>query len=482
MRRASGWIARSPGASSLVARAEHNFQAGGALRVLPVVVRGPIIRLVALAALACALGVPGAGAAAPASAAAAVATADRMPGEVVVRLKGKAPRVLRNVEDVDATVRRLRRRADVVYAAPNPIARAAAFIPNDPGTGRGWQAVQWNFLAEWGVNAPEAWQHLIDAGRPGGRGVRIAVLDSGVAYSDRGRFRRSPDLDRTRFVRGYDFVDDDPYPNDENGHGTHVASTIAESTNNGRGLTGLAYGASIMPVRVLDRSGAGDAARIAQAIRWAVRHGADVINLSLEFGSSVGARDIPSLLDALAYARRKGVLVVGASGNSGDPVVAFPARSSRVLAVGATTEHGCLSDFSNTGRELDIVAPGGGTDARTGDPHCRPDDTPGRPIYQITFDPQGAVRRFGLPGSYEGTSMAAPHVTAAAALVIASGVVGRDPTPAAVIRRLKGTARDLGARGPDPYYGAGLLDAAAATDPSVTIPAARARATRVKGN
>ena len=443
------------------------------MSVLPV----PRLRhtLAAVLAAACALPPAASASAAPARA------GDVVAGEVVVRHAGQAPRVLEGVHDVAETVRRLRARDDVVYAAPNPVARAAEFVPNDPGRGEGWEKVQWNFLSEWGVNAPDAWQHAIDAGAPGGRGVRIAVLDSGVAYSDRGRYRRSPDLDRTRFVRGWDFVGRDPYPNDENGHGTHVVSTIAESTNNATGLTGLAYGATIMPVRVLDREGAGDAAVIARAIRWAVDQDVDLINLSLEFGIEVPASLIPSVLEALAYAREQGVLVIGASGNEGEQLLAFPARSNNVLAVGATTEHGCLSNYSNLGRGLDIVAPGGGRDAFTDDPHCQPDATPGRSIIQLTLFPSKQTRSFGYSRSYFGTSMAVPHVTAAAALVIATKTAGENPTPDALIARLKGTARDLGTMGPDRAYGAGLLDAAAATDPALTIPASTARATRTKG-
>ncbi|HEX2085838.1 MAG TPA: S8 family serine peptidase [Solirubrobacteraceae bacterium] len=404
--------------------------------------------------------------------AAPVTAADMVPNEVVVKRTGEAPTV-KKVRSVHKALAALRRSDRVEYAAPNPVARASAFIPNDPGRGRGWQAVQWNFLAEFGVNAPDAWQHLIDAGAPGGRGVVVAVLDSGVAYADRGPFRQSPDFNQTRFVQGYDFVAPDPFPNDENGHGTHVAGTIAESTDNRVGLTGLAYGASIMPVRVLDEEGEGDAATIADGVRFAVRRGADVVNLSLEFSTEVQAREIPSLLDALAFARRRGVLVVGAAGNEGDHILAFPARSSNVFSVGATTEHGCLSDYSNLGRNLDIVAPGGGGDALENDSNCRPDEVPGRPIHQLTFV-GGSLRRFGLPGVYEGTSMAAPHVSAAAALVIASRVLGADPTPERVIAHLKATARDLGPRGVDKAYGAGLLDAAAATDPG-SAAARRAR-------
>ena len=112
--------------------------------------------------------------------------------------------------------------------------------------------MQWNFLdGPGGVNAPAAWDNLIADGRPGGAGVIVAVVDTGVAYRNHKRFKRDPDL-TTRLRRGYDFVDNDRYPLDTNGHGTHVASTIAEATNNGLSLTGLAYGATIMPVRVLD--------------------------------------------------------------------------------------------------------------------------------------------------------------------------------------------------------------------------------------
>ena len=443
---------------------------------------------------------------APAAASAEVsartaAAAPYVPGEVVVRYERGADhaaveraagvtqartvaprtRVLRisDGESVATTVRELRARADVATAAPNATARIAGFIPSDPGnTGvrGGWQQLQWNFLPGVGVNAPDAWQHLIDRGRPGGRGAVVAVLDTGVAYSTRRRFRKSADFRRADFVRGYDFVDEDRFPHDENGHGTHVASTIGESTDNNRGVTGLAYGARIMPVRVLDAEGAGESSDITRGIRYAVRNNADIINVSFEFDDSYRqftASEIPEVLSALRFAKRRGVVVVGAAGNFARGSISYPARYSGVIAVGATTEHGCRARYSNVGRSLDIVAPGGGQDDPD-DPACPKGLPEGRDIYQMTYPwaalygaprSSSSYRRFGLPSGFVGTSMAAPHVSAAAALVIASGVLGRDPSPAEVEARLEATAVDAGTPGPDESYGAGRLDAAGATDP-----------------
>jgi serine protease len=360
--------------------------------------------------------------------------------------------------------------ASLALAAP-----AQAWIPNDPGQAGvpgGWQQDQWNFMPGTGVDAPRAWDNLIAAGRPGGRGVKIAVLDSGVAYRTHGRFRKSPDLSKTRFLKGRDFCSrpgtgaracrgEDPYPDDEYGHGTHVASTIAESTNNGVGLTGLAYGAKIIPVKVLNRHGDGDEATIAKGIRYAAERGANVINLSFEFGASItSAGEIPKIAAAVRHARRKGAVIVAAAGNTASGRIAYPAALPGVISVGAVTEHGCLADYSNTGRGLDLVAPGGGDTAF--DSGC--ELLPGRPVLQLAFTRRN--RTFRYPSNYEGTSMAAPHVAAAAALVIASGVLGPKPTAKQVEARLKATARDLGAPGPDPQYGAGMLDAGAATAPN----------------
>jgi serine protease len=371
---------------------------------------------------------------------------------------------------LDAMLAKLRKQSNVVWAVPDYVAHATTvpLIPNDPGTTHtpgGWQLLQWNFDGLFGVNAPQAWANVAADGAPGGSKVIVAVLDTGVAYANRGRYRRSPDFSKYTFVQGYDFINRTPYANDHNGHGTFVTGTIAEATDNHYGLTGLAYAARIMPVRVLDSAGEGDASVIAEGVRFAVKHGARIINLSLEFSSDVGASDIPELTEALRYAYRHGVLVVAAAGNEGSTTIPYPARAKHVIAVGATTEHGCLAGYSNYGRGIALVAPGGGPDASLpGDPNCNLELPTGRGIFQMTFT-GSSPRVFGFPPGYEGTSMATPQVTATAALILATGILGRRPTPAQITTRLEATARKLGGPQDQLSYGAGLLDAGAATAP-----------------
>jgi len=373
-------------------------------------------------------------------------------------------------------IARLRRQRGVRYAVPDYIAHAAGWIPDDPGNTRrrqGWQQMQWNFLAASGVDAPDAWSHMFAVHRPGGKGVVIAVLDTGVAYRNWKQFRRSPDFSGTHFVDPYDFIAGNAYPLDREGHGTFVAGMIAESTNNGVGLTGLAYGAKIMPVRVLDADGNGDSQTIARGIRYAVNHGAQVINLSLEFDITVTASQIPNIISAINFAHRHGVVVVAAAGNDSSQHLAYPAAARAVISVGATTSDRCLAGYSNVGTKLDLVAPGGGDDATIAtDPDCRPfRNLPS--VHQMTFsdfdslEPGTNPDRFSFPGSY-GTSMAAPQVSATAALVIATRILGRHPSPDQILAHLEQTATPLGGAQPNDDYGYGLINAGAATAPLPT--------------
>jgi serine protease len=430
--------------------------------------------------------------AAPALARTAVAQAHGFaPRQLVVKFEGQRSGralALPAGASVHQAATALRRNPRVAYAEPNYVATASALdespaleIPNDPGTLEGpaeaaasigdWTFKQWNFLG-WegtattrlpispgGIDALDAWRHLAEVGRPGAEGVTVAVLDTGIAYRPLGtQFARSPDFTSGQFVRGYDFVDKDRMPLDENGHGTHVAGTIAEKTGNGIGLTGLAYRAKLMPVRVLDAQGRGDATTIAKGIHFAVAHHANVINMSFNFGCG---KKVPLVDEALREAYARGVVAVASAGNVGsESCVSEPATGPRVIAVGGTTEGGCLGDYSLSGTAIDVVAPGGGTPL----PGCA--SVSARPIYQVTLKP-GTTNEFTIPSDYVGTSMAAAHVSGVAAMVLASGVLGPQPTPkarvVAVTRQLRSTARSLGL--PATQQGAGLIDAAAATEP-----------------
>ena len=306
--------------------------------------------------------------------------------------------------------------AAALVLVATPLARASS----DPMFGQQYGPQQ--------VNAPSAWQ------RSTGSGVVIAVVDTGVDL-------HHPDL-VSKLVPGHDFVDDDATPDDGNGHGTHVAGIAAAATGNGVGIAGMAPAARIMPVRVLGNDGKGYSDDVVTGVRWAVDHGAKVVNLSL--AGEVSLLDTllgNTLEDAASYAFSKGALVVAAAGNS--------------VAGGSTQPSG----YSSNVQAVVVTA----TDAQ----RRHPDYANRADTAWSMAAPGDAIVSTYKGGGYKvisGTSMATPHVAGAAALLFAEGLTNRQ-----VVDRLLGTAHSLGSRADD---GAGLLDAAAAV--GAAAPAATA--------
>lgn len=337
-------------------------------------------------------------------------------------------------------------RDDVEYAEPNYIADAY-MLPNDQLYPR-----QWNFRK---IGMESAWDVSM------GAGVVVAVLDTGVAYEDytqgSKKYFKAPDLSGVSFVSGYDFVNNDTHPNDDMGHGTHVSGTIAGTLNNTIGVAGIAPLASIMPVKVLNSRGSGTYASVADGIRFAADNGADIINMSLG-----GTATSETIRAAIQYAHEKGVVIIAASGNGGTGTVGYPAAYDEyVIAVGAVRYDNAKPWYSNWGTSLDIVAPGGDTGVdQDGDGY-----TDG--ILQQTF--QGSNYGAFQYLSQAGTSMAAPHVSGVAALLIAHG---NATTSANVRTALQSTAKDLGAVGRDNTFGYGLVNplAALAWGSTVVLP------------
>jgi len=296
------------------------------------------------------------------------------------------------------------------------LAPAAAFAANDPR-----RPEQWNLdLIE--SDAAHA--------TATGTGAVVAVVDSGVAAGH-------PDL-AGQILPGHDFVDGDDTPQDGNGHGSHVSGIVLAAAGNGVGISSVAPGAKLLPVRVLDDDGSGTSEHVAAGIDWARTHGATVVNLSL--GSEipiVGALGGDEIDAAIRRALAAGIVVVAASGNNGVPVCEQPAAGEGLLCVGAVDKRRQRTFYSSFGQGLGVVAPGG-----------------------LPAVPGEGVLSTVPPDGYEeiaGTSQAAPHVSGVAALLVGKGVTGQ-----AAVKRILDTATDLGPSGEDPEYGHGLVNARAA--------------------
>lgn len=316
--------------------------------------------------------------------------------------------------------------------------------PNDP-----LYQFQWHFKQ---VNAEAAWKVT------SGKGVVVSVIDTGVAVKDDAKrnIKRARDLAGTDTVPGYDFVDKDPFAWDGHGHGTHVAGTIAQTTNNKFGVAGLAHGAKIMPLRVLNSRGFGQVADIADAIRFSADNGAQVINMSL-------GGPLPSLVmkQSIEYAYKKGVTTVAAAGNGGKRAPSYPAAYDHVIAVAATQFDRHTTFYSQWGKYVDIAAPGGNTRVdQNGD--GRMDGV----LQETLKDGKTDQHDFLL---FMGTSMASPHVAAAAALVVAQGVTHPDKVEA-VLQKTASDSEKKRYSNPSEYkerYGAGIMQADAAVKNAV---------------
>lgn len=296
-----------------------------------------------------------------------------------------------------------------------PLSRMYALgEPNDPLYKKQWHLKK--------IGTPRAWDFST------GKGVTVAVIDTGIGCEDFGGFKKLSDLHNTECVGGWNFVSGNEHANDDHGHGSHVAGTIAQSTNNDHGGAGIAYHVKLMPIKVLGADGSGTTADIADAVRWSADHGADVINMSLG-----GPRDSAVLQKAINYAVSKGVTVVAAAGNSGGSV-GYPGANRNVVCVSASDQEDKLAKFSSRGDTVDIAAPG-------------------VEVMQQTVGDGGRGEKFE---AFNGTSMASPHVAGVAAMVVSLGITN----PSEVENALKNYSRKI-----DPsdaakkLYGSGVLTA-----------------------
>ncbi len=313
----------------------------------------------------------------------------------------------------------------IAWAEPNGVVRMSSRIPNDY-----WYNSQQGHLVLMGL--PDAWAITTGDAQP------IAIIDTGVDLDH-------PDLSAKLWinpnevagngvdddgngyvddVHGWNFVGSNSQPQDDQGHGSHVAGIAAAGTNNGIGIAGMSWQATIMPIKVLNNAGNGTFANLAAGIIYAVDNGTRVINLSLG-----GTTTSTTVAESVSYAQNHGCLVLAAAGNSGISAIEFPASLPGVIAVGATTADDERWSNSNFGPELSVTAPGEN------------------------------ITSANAAGSYvqqSGTSMSTAHASGLAALVWS---VRPDFTAVQIARLITETAHDIASPGWDPYTGWGRLDA-----------------------
>jgi subtilisin family serine protease len=331
----------------------------------------------------------------------------------------------------------------VQFAELNHIVTKAT-IPNDPSFG-----LQWNLNR---IEAPAAWTL-----QTGSSQVIIAIVDSGIKLTHEDLQAKiwinqdeiagnGLDDDGNGFKddrRGWDFCNSgsdtcnsspDNNPEDENGHGTQLAGIAAAAGNNGRGIAGVSWGATLMPVKILDEFAQGTTSNVAEGINYAVANGADIISLSIGTGGSqFPCPGFETVQLAMQNALQKGVLVVVAAGNGNAFNLTCPAALTEAFAVGATNQADSRWFDSNYGPELDVVAPG---------------DT----IYSTTI----GTTPTNQYGYFNGTSMAAPHVAGLVALLLSTKPLLTPPELRGII---EATADDRGSPGYDVEYGHGRINA-----------------------
>ncbi|MGC6507097.1 MAG: S8 family peptidase [Myxococcota bacterium] len=323
-------------------------------------------------------------------------------------------------QDLKEVIKTIQETDQYEFAEPNFMTFSTAFRSNDPYSGYQWHLDKLNIKDAWAYNQ--------------GEGITVAILDTGVKPNGVDGIEN--------LLPGYDTYNRTENADDYNGHGTHVASTVAQRSNNGIGEASVAPMANILPVKVMSNDGYGDNIALAQGIVFAVDNGADVINMSL--GNPYTSETVKR---AVEYAAQNDVVLIAATGNSYASRIYYPAAYTEVIAVGASRYNNTKSAYSNYGSGIDVLAPGGDL--------SRDDNRDGYAdgILQETYEYGEWTSPF-----YEGTSMASPQVAGIAALIMAEGV--RDPETVRSI--LQTTARNTGPQGYDSYSGYGVVNAAAA--------------------